>query len=67
MDKTDDLIERALSAEDRALLASHGEPGYISQALGLFRTDSPYPVLILCTTSMLLVAAFEYSRSVQAP
>jgi MFS transporter, DHA1 family, multidrug resistance protein len=36
------------------------------QALGLFSADSPFPVLVLCTVAMLLVAAFEYSRSVQA-
>jgi DHA1 family bicyclomycin/chloramphenicol resistance-like MFS transporter len=36
------------------------------QALGLFSPDSAYPVLVLCITSMLLVVAFEYSRSVQA-
>jgi DHA1 family bicyclomycin/chloramphenicol resistance-like MFS transporter len=32
------------------------------QALGLFRADSPYPVLVLCTGSMLFVFALEYSR-----
>ncbi len=37
MSKIDELISGALSAEDRALLASHGEPGYLSQAFGLFR------------------------------
>lgn len=37
MDKTDELIKQTLSAEDRALLARHGEPGYFSQAFGLFR------------------------------
>ena len=37
MDKTDQLIEQALSAEDRELLAKHGEPGYFTQAFGLFR------------------------------
>mgnify|MGYP001351616401 CR=1 FL=1 len=37
MDKTDQLIEQALSAEDRELLARHGEPGYFTQAFGLFR------------------------------
>ena len=37
MDKTERLIEQALSAEDRELLARHGEPGYFSQAFGLFR------------------------------
>jgi hypothetical protein len=35
------------------------------QALGLFSADSPYPVLMLCMIAMLLVAALEYSRSVQ--
>lgn len=29
------------------------------QALGLFRADSPFPVLALCTGSLLLVLAFE--------
>jgi MFS transporter, DHA1 family, multidrug resistance protein len=33
------------------------------QALGLFSADSPYPVLLLCTGSMLLVLAFEYQRT----
>ena len=37
MSKIDDLIKGALSEEDRALLASHGEPGYLTQAFGLFR------------------------------
>jgi hypothetical protein len=37
MDKMDDLITRALNDEDRALLARHGEPGYLAQAAGLFR------------------------------
>ncbi|MEO6185607.1 MAG: MFS transporter, partial [Steroidobacteraceae bacterium] len=32
------------------------------QALGLFRTDSSYPVLVICTGSMLVVFAVEYSR-----
>lgn len=37
MSKIDELISSALSAEDRALLASHAEPGYLTQAFGLFR------------------------------
>ena len=37
MNKIDELIGQALTEEDRALLASHGEPGYIAQAFGLFR------------------------------
>jgi len=37
MNKMDDLIGQALSAEDRELLARHGEPGYVAQAFGMFR------------------------------
>ena len=37
MNKIDEMIGRALTAEDRALLASHGEPGYVAQATGIFR------------------------------
>lgn len=37
MNKFDELIGRALSEEDRALLASHNEPGYLAQAFGVFR------------------------------
>jgi hypothetical protein len=37
MNKIDDLIGRALTEEDRALLASHAEPGYLTQAFGMFR------------------------------
>ncbi len=37
MDKFDEMIGRAMTEEDRALLARHGEQGYVSQALGLFR------------------------------
>ncbi len=37
MNKFDELIDQALSAEDRELLAQHGEQGYVAQALGMFR------------------------------
>ena len=37
MNKIDDLIGKALTEEDRALLASHSEPGYLAQAFGIFR------------------------------
>jgi DHA1 family bicyclomycin/chloramphenicol resistance-like MFS transporter len=33
------------------------------QALGLFSADSPYPVLLLSTGSLLLVLAFEHRRA----
>jgi DHA1 family bicyclomycin/chloramphenicol resistance-like MFS transporter len=32
------------------------------QALGLFSANSPYPVLALCTGSLLIVLALEFSR-----
>ena len=37
MNKIDDVIGQALTQEDLALLASHSEPGYVTQAFGLFR------------------------------
>lgn len=37
MNKIDNLIGQALTEEDRALLASHSEPGYLAQAFGIFR------------------------------
>jgi hypothetical protein len=37
MSKLDELIGKALTEEDRALLASHAEPGYLKQAFGIFR------------------------------
>lgn len=37
MNKLDEMIGRALTDEDRDLLARHAEPGYVTQAFGLFR------------------------------
>lgn len=37
MNKLDEMIGRALTEEDRELLARHGEPGYVAQAFGMFR------------------------------
>lgn len=61
MDKTDDLIERALSAEDRALLAHHGEPGYIPQALGLFRGPQGWVGVLAYLTALAAFAGFAYA------
>ncbi len=36
MNKIDELIGKALTEEDHALLASHAEPGYLKQAFGIF-------------------------------
>ncbi|TDK23139.1 hypothetical protein E2F46_12305 [Luteimonas aestuarii] len=61
MDKTDDLIERALSAEDRALLAHHGEPGYIPQALGLFRGPQGWVGVLAYVTALAAFAGFAFA------
>lgn len=37
MNKLDESIGRALTEEDHELLARHGEPGYVTQAFGMFR------------------------------
>lgn len=37
MDTFDERVGRALTDEDRALLARHGQQGYFAEALGLFR------------------------------
>lgn len=37
MDKFDELMGKALRDEDLSLLERHSEPGYVSQALGLFK------------------------------
>lgn len=47
MNKIDELIGQALTEEDRALLASHGEPGYIAQAFGLFRGPMAWVMWLL--------------------
>lgn len=44
MDKLDELIGRALTDEDRDLLARHAEPGYVTQAFGLFRGPMAWPM-----------------------
>lgn len=55
MDKHDHLIHRALTAEDRALLARHAEPGYFSQALSLFRGSLGWVAMV---SYLAAVAAF---------
>jgi hypothetical protein len=47
MNKIDELIGQALTEEDRALLASHGEPDYIAQAFGLFRGQMAWIMWLL--------------------
>lgn len=58
MSKLDDLIGQALTEEDRALLASHTEPGYVAQAFGLFRGPLAWVMwLVNVAGAMAFVAA----------
>lgn len=61
MDKFDDLIGRALTEEDRALLASHGEPGYITQAFGLFRGPLAWVMWLVNIASGVAFLAGAYA------
>lgn len=61
MDKTDDLIRRALAAEDRQLLAHHAEPGYVNQALGLFRGALGWVTWVTYLTGMLAFLGFGFA------
>ncbi|MEO8670311.1 MAG: DUF6768 family protein [Tahibacter sp.] len=47
MSTFDEMIGQALTEEDRALLASHAEPGYFAQAFGLFRGPSAWIMWLL--------------------
>ncbi len=60
MDKIDQLITKALTDEDRALLARHGEPGYLSQAFGLFRGPMAWTVWLVYVVGLIafLVAIY---------
>ncbi len=61
MNKIDDLIGQALTEEDRALLASHSEPGYLAQALGLFRGPMAWVMWMLNVASGVAFLAGAYA------
>lgn len=61
MSKTDELIEQALSAEDRELLARHGEPGYFNQAFGLFRGTLGWVVWLAYLTGIAAFAGVAFA------
>ena len=61
MNKIDDLIGQALSDEDRALLASHAEPGYIAQAFGLLRGPLAWIMWVLVLASGIAFLAGVYA------
>lgn len=54
MKKLDDVIAQALSAEDQALLARHGEPGYLKQVHGMF--DGPWNWVMWLVNAAVLLA-----------
>ncbi len=62
MTKLDDMIEEALSAEDEALLARYGrEPGYVSQAFGLFRGRLGWVMWVVFIAQFLAVLGAVYA------
>ncbi len=61
MNKLDDLIAQGLSAEDRELLARHGEPGYFSQAIGLFRGSWSWVMWLVYISAALAFLAAIYA------
>ena len=61
MSKIDDLIGQALTEEDRALLASHAEPGYLSQAFGIFRGPMAWVMWVVNIAAGLAFLAGLYA------
>lgn len=61
MNNIDDLIGRALTEEDRALLASHHEPGYVAQAFGLLRGPMAWVMWVAYLAAILAFAAGVYA------
>lgn len=61
MDKFDELISRALTHEDRTLLAAHTEPGYFSQAFGLFRGPLAWVMWLVYTAAAAAFVAGLYA------
>lgn len=61
MNNVDDLIGRALTEEDRALLASHREPGYVAQAFGLLRGPMAWVMWVAYLAAILAFAGGVYA------
>jgi hypothetical protein len=61
VNKIDDLIGQALTEEDRALLASHAEPGYLAQAFGLFRGPMAWVMWVVNAASGVAFLAGAYA------
>ena len=71
MDKFDEVIGRALTEEDRILLASYGQRGYVSEAVGMFSgpmggTMRRVYVMVLLTFAGALFALWKMGTSTEA-
>ncbi|MDQ3205870.1 MAG: hypothetical protein M3Q40_05080 [Pseudomonadota bacterium] len=60
MDKIDEMIGQALTDEDRALLARHGEPGYLHQAFGVFRGPMAWAMWVAYVAGGVAFVAAAY-------
>lgn len=61
MNNVDELIGRALTDEDRALLARHGEPGYVAQAFGVFRGPMGWALWVAYVAGAIAFIAGAYA------
>lgn len=61
MDRFDDMIGRAMTDEDRALLARYGKQGYVSQAVGLFRGPMGAVMALVYATVLATFAGAAYA------
>ncbi len=68
MNKLDEMIGRALTDEDRALLSRHGEPGYVDQAFGLFRGPMAWALWVayLAGAAAFIAGAYAFWQMVTA-
>lgn len=61
MNKLDEVIGRALTDEDRALLSRLGEPGYVAQAVGMFRGPMGWALRVAYVAGALAFLAGAYA------
>ena len=61
MNNIDELIGRALTEEDRALLSRHGEPGYLAQAFGIFRGPMAWVMWVVNAAAGIAFVAGLYA------
>lgn len=61
MDKFDEMVGRALTEEDRALLASHDQAGYVAQALGMLKGPMGAVMRLVYAVVLLTFAGAVYA------